>query len=254
MATLRHILRHEGVTALWKGNIPAELLYVSYAAIQFTTYRSATLFLRAALPARLPDAVESFVAGAAAGVAGTAATYPLDLLRTRFAAQGSRRVYASLAGAVADIARDEGWRGFFRGLAPACSQIVPYIGIFFVTYESLRPRFARLRLPWGSGDAVAGVAGSLVAKTVVFPLDLVRKCLQVQGPTRPKYVYGDMPEYTTATRALATIVRSEGLRGLYKGLPISLVKAAPASAVTLWIYERTLKLLAGWGAGREAPV
>lgn len=253
-ATFRHVLRHEGVTALWKGNVPAELLYVCYAAVQFVGYRSATLALQTALPVRLPDAAETFVAGAAAGVAATAITYPLDLLRTRFAAQGRRPVYGSLRGAVRDIGRDEGWTGFFRGLGPACGQVVPFMGIFFAAYEGLRRHLAGLDMPWGSGDAAAGAAASVVAKTVVFPLDLVRKRLQVQGPTRRRYICGDMPEYTSALGAMGVIVQREGLRGLYRGLAISLVKAAPASAVTLWTYEQSLRLMTSRGPRREEPM
>ena len=36
---------------------------------------------------------------------------------------------------------------------------------------------------------------------------------------------------------LAQIYRTEGLRGLYKGSTLSIVKAAPAAAVTLAVYE-----------------
>ncbi|KAL7935261.1 mitochondrial carrier [Trichoderma chlorosporum] len=241
--TIKHILRHEGLTGLWKGNVPAELMYVCYSAVQFTTYRSATVFLQTALPARMPDSAETFVAGAVSGAAATGATYPLDLLRTRFAAQGRHRVYSSLRGALWDIYRDEGFKGFFRGLGPALGQIIPFMGIFFASYEGLRLRLGHLDLPWGSGDATAGIVASVVAKTAVFPLDLVRKRIQVQGPTRSRYVYNDIPVYTSAVRGIQTIYRTEGLRGLYKGLPISLVKAAPASAITLWTYERSLKLL-----------
>lgn len=215
-------------------------MYVCYAALQFGAYRSVTVLLQTRLPHRLPDAAESFVAGASAGALATSITYPLDLLRTRFAAQGRHRVYTSLRGAVVEIARDEGPRGFFRGLTPGLAQIVPFMGIFFVTYERLRIALAGLHMPWGGGDATAGVVGSVVAKTAVFPLDLVRKRIQVQGPTRARYVYGDMPEYKSAFRALGMIVRAEGFRGLYKGLPISLIKSAPASAVTVWTYERVL--------------
>ncbi|KHN99865.1 Mitochondrial thiamine pyrophosphate carrier 1 [Metarhizium album ARSEF 1941] len=254
VATLRHILRHEGLAGLWKGNVPAELLYVCYAAIQFTTYRTTTLFLQTTLQTRLPDPAESFVAGAASGALATSLTYPLDLLRTRFAAQGRRRIYTSLRGAVRDIQRDEGWRGFFRGVGPALGQIVPFMGIFFVTYEGLRARLSGLDMPWGGEDAAAGVAGSVVAKTAVFPLDLVRKRIQVQGPTRARYVYSDIPEYTGALRGIAAIARAEGLRGLYRGLTISLMKSAPASAVTVWTYERSLKLLMSLDASREAPL
>ncbi|KAG6010709.1 mitochondrial thiamine pyrophosphate transporter [Claviceps lovelessii] len=245
VATLKRILQHEGLTALWKGNVPAELMYVCYASIQFSAYRTTTLLLQTALPTRLPDAAESFIAGASSGALATAITYPLDLLRTRFAAQGRTRIYSSLRGAVRDIRRDEGYRGFFRGIGPGLAQIVPYMGLFFVTYEGLRMQLAGLNMPWGSGDATAGVMGSVVAKTVVFPLDLVRKRIQVQGPTRSRYVYGDIPEYSGTLRALSSIFRREGFRGLYKGLPVSLLKSAPAGAITVWTYERSLKILIG---------
>ncbi|KAI8632185.1 mitochondrial dicarboxylate carrier protein [Xylariaceae sp. FL1651] len=249
LSALRHIVANEGITGLWKGNVPAELMYVSYAAIQFTAYRSNTLLLHRLTGEenRLPHAVESFISGAAAGATATATTYPLDLLRTRFAAQGNDRVYTSLRRAVWDIRRDEGLRGFFRGLTPALAQIVPYMGLFFAMYETARLPFGQLELPWGSGDATAGVLASVVAKTGVFPLDLVRKRIQVQGPTRSRYVHKDIPEYVGTVRSIQQIIQREGVRGLYRGLTVSLLKAAPASAVTMWTYERVLNFLMDHG-------
>ncbi|KAL2017504.1 hypothetical protein VTK56DRAFT_2046 [Thermocarpiscus australiensis] len=252
LPTMRHILATEGVTGLWKGNVPAELLYVCYSAAQFATYRSTTLFLHAALgEGSLPAPAESFVAGAVAGGAATAATYPLDLLRTRFAAQGNDRVYANLRRAVVQIARDEGVRGFFRGLAPGLAQIVPYMGVFFAVYETLRPHLGRLDLPFSSGGALAGTIASVTAKTGTFPLDLVRKRIQVQGPTRGRYVHKNIPEYRGTVSTVRTILRNEGLRGLYRGLTVSLFKAAPASAVTMWTYERALRFYVGLGEKME---
>lgn len=248
ISTFKTILATEGLTGLWKGNVPAELMYVSYSAIQFTTYRSTTQLLRRAAGGEhaIPGAVESFVAGASAGAAATAATYPLDLLRTRFAAQGNDdRVYTSLRRAVAQIHRDEGPRGFFRGLAPALGQIVPFMGMFFAAYEALRPPLGTLDLPFGGGDALAGTLASVVSKTGVFPLDTVRKRIQVQGPTRARYVHKNIPDYiglgTFGT--MRSILRTEGIRSLYRGLTVSLLKAAPASAVTVWTYERVLNTL-----------
>lgn len=249
LPTIKLILANEGITGLWKGNVPAELMYISYSAVQFTTYRSVTQLLRRLTGPdhALPGAAESFLAGASAGALATAATYPLDLLRTRFAAQGSGedRVYTSLRRAVATIARDEGPRGFFRGLSPALVQIVPFMGVFFAVYEGLRPPLSALDLPFGGGEALAGTLASVIAKTGVFPLDTVRKRIQVQGPTRSRYVHKNIPNYgrlgTIGT--LQTILRREGARGLYRGLTVSLFKAAPASAVTIWTYERVLRML-----------
>ena len=83
------IVAQEGLTALWKGNIPAELLYVSYSMVQFLAYREAHVLLE---KAGLPSSYRPFVAGATAGTCATVVTYPLDLLRTRFAAQGTSKV------------------------------------------------------------------------------------------------------------------------------------------------------------------
>jgi solute carrier family 25 (mitochondrial thiamine pyrophosphate transporter), member 19 len=248
LPTLKTIISQEGVTGLWKGNIPAELLYVCYGGIQFTSYRSISQ-LQATLPYRLPSSVESFISGAAAGAVATTATYPLDLLRTRFAAQGTEKIYASLRGSIRDIARDEGAWGFFQGVGAANVQIVPYMGLFFASYEGLRLRIGTIHLPLGSGDATAGVLASIFAKTAVFPLDLVRKRLQVQGPTRSRYVHRNIPEYRGVVRTLQMILRKEGVRGAYRGLTVSLVKAAPASAVTMWTYERVLHILMRSGSG-----
>ena len=248
--TKKKEIKTESGQGLWKGNIPAELMYVCYGAVQFTTYRSITQALAQLGPYRPPQPVESFISGAFAGGLATASTYPLDLLRTRFAAQGRERIYRSLFSSVREIAVNEGKVGFFRGCTAAVGQVVPYMGLFFATYESLRPVLSssgadaqQWNLPFGSGDAVAGVMASLLAKTGVFPLDLVRKRLQVQGPTRNLYVHRNIPEYRGVWNSLGMILQTQGVRGLYRGLTVSLIKAAPASAVTMWSYETVLRLL-----------
>jgi solute carrier family 25 thiamine pyrophosphate transporter 19 len=192
LGTLRQILREEGLTGLWKGNIPAELLYLTYGSVQFSAYTSISHLLETIPPPyTLPSSAASFLSGAAAGAAATTATYPLDLLRTRFAAQGNDRVYTSILASIKSIAQHEGPTGFFRGLGAGVSQIVPYMGLFFASYESLKPIMATspLPLPLGSSDAVAGVVASVLSKTAVYPLDTTRKRLQVQGPNRARYVH-----------------------------------------------------------------
>lgn len=217
---------------------------MTYGAAQFSTYR---MLSEAFKRASVPSSVSAFTAGAIAGAAATTVTYPLDLLRTRFAAQGSSEIYRSLSSSIAQIARDEGSRGFFKGLPAAVVQIVPYMGLFFAAYEGLRLPLARLDLPFGTGDAAAGMVASTLAKSGVFPLDLIRKRLQVQGPLRGHVSGGSLPEYGHGVwRTGRAIFGSEGWRGLYKGLGISLVKAAPASALTMWSYEHALMELKHW--------
>ncbi|KAF2682826.1 mitochondrial deoxynucleotide carrier [Lentithecium fluviatile CBS 122367] len=243
LGTLKHILREEGLTGLWKGNIPAEALYLAYGSVQFSAYTYVSHLLDTVpQPYTIPSSANSFVSGAVAGAFATTATYPLDLLRTRFAAQGRDRVYASIFASVRHIAEHEGPSGFFRGLGAGVSQIVPYMGLFFASYEGLKPLLANsaIPLPFGTSDAAAGIVASVLSKTAVYPLDTTRKRLQVQGPMRSRYVHRNIPMYTGVVSTLSNIWKHEGRRGLYRGLTVSLLKAAPASAVTMWTYERAM--------------
>lgn len=112
-----------------------------------------------------------------------------------------------------------------------------------------------LPLDWlGSADGTAGILASIISKTAVYPLDTVRKRLQVQGPSRMKYAHRNIPEYTTGVvGTIKMILRREGVRGMYRGLTVALVKAAPTSAVTVWTFERVMGMLKRWEeeAGKE---
>lgn len=89
--TMRTIVVQEGIRGLWKGNIPAEILYMGYGPVQFVALKEFTLLIDRESP-RMHNDIKNALAGGAAGATATIATYPLDLLRTRFAAQGSHKV------------------------------------------------------------------------------------------------------------------------------------------------------------------
>ena len=126
VGTMRTIVLQEGVRGLWKGNIPAEFLYMTYGPVQFVALKECTALVRRTTPG-VGEEARNFVAGGAAGALATAATYPFDLLRTRFAAQGSKRVYESIVHSVRHIYEHEGTQGYYRGLGAALVQIVPYM-------------------------------------------------------------------------------------------------------------------------------
>lgn len=96
--------------------------------------------------------------------------------------------------------------------------------------------------------ALAGVLGKLA----VYPLDTVKRRMQVQGMARSA-AYGAPTAYAGTLDALATIAREEGvIGGWYKGTVPALLKSAVSVAVTFWAYEGTLALLAGVGSGDAA--
>ncbi|KAI9486087.1 MAG: mitochondrial carrier domain-containing protein [Benjaminiella poitrasii] len=256
------IIKEEGVRGLFKGNVAAEWLYVTYGASQFYAYYyldsflkkvsqtnkylrpTTTLTLNIAQQKELSPTIKPFISGMLAGSFATATTYPFDLLRTRFAMQGMNKVYNSIPHAVSDIYEREGIRGFYRGLSSSMTQIMPYMGLMFFSYESLRTILQRLQEARilsdnhkRTDDMICGSLAGIVSKTGVFPLDVVRKRLQVQGPHLTEYVVTSIPTYSTVWGCLKTIISREGLMGLYKGIVPGLLKAGPSGAVYFLMFE-----------------
>lgn len=249
-STFTSIIRNEGITALWKGNLPAEGLYLSYGAVQFLAYRMTTQLLQPSLSkSEKASVTTTFISGSVAGTLATTITYPLDLLRTRLATSTHRSTVLSrnrivspshptLSSTIKRIYSVEGPYGFFRGLSAGLAQIVPYMGLFFTFYETLKARLSLVHtLPlqgFGSAHAIAGVTASVGSKTLVFPLDTIRKRMQVMRSEQKRQKNMNIMEITR------DIVRKQGWRALYRGLGVGLVKAAPTGAITVWTYERVM--------------
>lgn len=239
MQALKRIVREEGVRGLYKGNMPAEYLYLSYSAVEFWAYKELEEVMEKwDIERKIPHTMKTFSCGMIAGCAATTATYPFDLLRTRFAAQGPDKHYTSIAQAIRDIYKIEGYHGFYRGLWPAIIQIMPYMGLLFTTYDLSAAAFKRLRddnllSPRYklSHDMISGAASGFISKIAVYPFDLVRKRLQMEELRQ---------SWWTVTKG---IIKHEGIRSLYKGLAPSLVKVAPANAVTFMVFEKSKDLL-----------
>ncbi|RUS12706.1 mitochondrial carrier domain-containing protein [Endogone sp. FLAS-F59071] len=252
---MRLIVREEGITGLWKGNLSAEYLYLTYGAAQFYAYYKVEDFI-CDLDSQnhLPPTFRALLSGALAGSFATALTYPFDLLRTRFAVQGEERMYSGILQAFQSIYTEEGVPGFYRGVVPSVVQIMPYMGLMFGSFDALKRGIGWLKvhhcLPSTSvtfEDMFCGALAGVFSKAGIFPMDVVRKRLQVQGPRRTAYVIRDLPQYSASMfMCMREIVRHEGFLALYKGLVPGIVKAAPASAVTFLVYGKTRELLEWW--------
>jgi len=120
----------------------------------------------------------------------------------------------------------------------------------FLAYEHA---LAALRASGWHGAAdtealVAGAAAGVVGKLAMYPLDTVKKRLQVGGMQRSA-AYGVTANYAGAVEALVRIAREEGvIAGWYKGTVPSLWKAAAGAALTFWGNEAATRLLARYPA------
>ncbi|KAJ9549374.1 hypothetical protein OSB04_021917 [Centaurea solstitialis] len=252
----RDIFREEGYRGFWRGNVPALLMVMPYTAIQFMVLHKVKTF--ASGSSKSEDHIHlspylSFMSGALAGCAATVGSYPFDLVRTILASQGEPKIYPNMRSAFVEIMNTRGFRGLYAGLTPTLVEIIPYAGLQFGTYDT----FKRWTMDWNarwSSDAInpeetlssfqlflCGLAAGSCAKAVCHPLDVVKKRFQIEGLRRhPRYgARVEARAYRNMYDALKRIMQQEGWAGLYKGIVPSIVKAAPAGAVTFVAYEYT---------------
>jgi solute carrier family 25 phosphate transporter 23/24/25/41 len=86
---------------------------------------------------------------------------------------------------------------------------------------------------------VCGAAAGLASSTATFPLDLVRRRMQVEGAGRPASAPG-APTYASVARS---VWAARGLRGFYSGLMPEYYKVAPGVAIGFCTYELCREVL-----------
>ncbi|XP_019106268.2 mitochondrial thiamine diphosphate carrier 2 isoform X2 [Beta vulgaris subsp. vulgaris] len=200
----KDILREEGLPGFWRGNVPALLMVMPYTSIQFTVLHKFKTYMSGSSKAE--DHIHlspylSYISGAIAGCAATVGSYPFDLVRTILASQGEPKAWNQI--------RYSGENG---------------------TSDNNLSSFQLF---------ICGLAAGTCAKAVCHPLDVIKKRFQIEGLQRD-IRYGARVEqgaYKNMYDALLRILQAEGWAGLYKGIVPSIVKAAPAGAVTFVAYE-----------------
>ncbi|OWM81780.1 hypothetical protein CDL15_Pgr007818 [Punica granatum] len=204
------IVNEEGFRAFWKGNMVTIVHRLPYSSVNFYAYEHYKRFLHSVVGNSQQGSASSdlfvhFVGGGLAGITAASATYPLDLVRTRLAATG----------------------------------VGPSIAISFSVYESLRS-FWQSQRPNDSAVMVSLACGSLsgiASSTATFPIDLVRRRMQLEGAGGRARVYN-----TGLFGTFGHIIRTEGLWGLYRGILPEYYKVVPGVGIVFMTYE-TLKML-----------
>lgn len=146
------------------------------------------------------------------------------------------RYRSGVFGTMFQIVRESGPASLFRGITPSLCGIVPYVGIDFAVYDTLReliPKRPHSDEPTIEGKLMAGAAAGTCGQTVAYPLDTVRRLLQVQDVK----VKRDGVRYSGMVDCFVRVVQRDGIRGLYRGLLANYLKVIPSVAISFTVFE-----------------
>lgn len=227
---LSHSYRTEGLLSLWRGNSATMARIIPYAAIQFTAHEQ----WKHVLKTDRPDASTGmrFVSGSLAGVTAQSLTYPLDLARARMAVT-PRHMYKSLAQVFVHLGRDRQPRVFYKGFTATILGVIPYAGVSFCTYETLKQThrdYTQKACPNPLERLLFGALAGLFGQTASYPLDIVRRRMQTSGLNGV--------EYNSIWGTILHVYREEGFfRGLYKGVTMNWIKGPIAVGISFATFD-----------------
>ena len=202
-----------------------------------------------------------FVAGGIGGMAGAIVTCPFDLVKTRLQSDVYKNVYKSNAakqavasnlkvvqvfnqagihfketcGIIGNVYKQEGFRSLFKGLGPNLVGVIPARSINFFTYGTTKEIYSKA---FNNGQEsplihlMAAASAGWATSTATNPIWMIKTRVQLDkaGTTR---------QYKNAWDCMKSIVKNEGVRGLYKGLSASYLGSV--EGILQWLLYEQMK-------------
>lgn len=253
---LLEIIQREGMSGLYSGLSPSLLgIAVTNGVYYYFYERSRESILNARQGSKALTMLESMLAGVIAGSATTVISNPIWVIQTSQAVRvelspSDERAIPrrpSVLQIIKAVVAKDGLNGFFRGLGPALVLVINPV-LQYTVFEQLKNflikrKTLKLRAG-GSGNAVAilsdwdffvlGALSKLVATGSTYPYIVLKSRLQA-GQARAE-------QYKSSLDGLATILKEEGIEGLYKGIGSKLLQSVLTAAILFAMQRRIYEL------------
>ncbi|KAG9009204.1 hypothetical protein FRB95_002603 [Tulasnella sp. JGI-2019a] len=231
----RKVWRMEGVRGLWKGAGTTLVIAVPSQTLYMVTYDN----LRRTMPFHESYALFTpLFAGIIARTMVSSISSPLELLRTRLQATPSNpnipHTMKSVLSGIRVMTKRDGMRSLWRGLGPTLWRDVPFSGLYWAGFETIKGRLKRRGYEGSGATFVSGAVSGTTAAMVTLPFDVLKTRKQALQEVASHM----RSSQTTATfPLLREIVRSEGPKALFAGLTPRIAKIAPACGIMIACYE-----------------
>jgi solute carrier family 25 (adenine nucleotide translocator) protein 4/5/6/31 len=234
------VFADQGMKSFWRGNMTNIIRYFPTQAFNFAFKET----FKRPFPKYNPKTdfgkffLVNMASGGLAGAASLCIVYPLDYARTRLASdvgKGKEKAFQGLSDCLIKTAK--GPKGFFslyNGFGVSVMGIIPYRGVYFGLYDSLKTKN-----PWKMEHGFRGLASKFAIAQIVaitagyasYPLDTIRRRLQMQSE-RPKELW----KYKGTMDCFSQILKNEGGKAFFKGAGANAIRTV-GSAMVLILYD-----------------
>jgi len=247
------IVKADGISGLYAGIVPNLVGGGAAWGLYFLFYNAAKNFIRGDADRALTWS-ENMLCACQSGVVTLGITNPIWVTKTRLCLQYERlrlkklgqlpssssssassssasSLYSGMTNALAQIYRQEGVKGLYRGFVPGLFGVSHGV-IQFTAYEEMKKHYNRYRGAAHNARfsdleylTFAALSKSVAAFTT-YPYQVLRTRLQDQHR-----------QYRGLGEVIVALWKYEGVKGFYKGLVLSLTRVVPATMITFVTYE-----------------
>jgi solute carrier family 25 (mitochondrial adenine nucleotide translocator), member 4/5/6/31 len=222
------IIKEEGVTILWRGNLanvlrsfPAQGLHFA-----FNDYFKKLINFNRDKNGYAKWFVGNMISGGAAGAFSLFFVYSLYYARTRLANDnkaakkgGGERQFNGLVDVYRKTMAPDGIAGLYRGFVISCVGTVIYRGLYFGMYDSFKPFLGEYK----NNIVATFLLGWLVttgAGLASYPTDTIRQRMMMTSG-----------KYSSSMDCAVQIVKNEGFKALFKGAGANIRRAVGAGSL-----------------------
>ncbi|XP_034248787.1 calcium-binding mitochondrial carrier protein Aralar1 isoform X1 [Thrips palmi] len=223
----KKVIRHEGVTGLYRGLVPQLMGVAPEKAIKLTVndlVRDKFTDKKGNIPLW-----GEILSGGCAGGSQVIFTNPLEIVKIRLQVAGE--IANSTRLSAWSVVRELGFFGLYKGSKACFLRDIPFSAIYFPAYAHVKAKLADEN---GYNHPLtlllAGAIAGIPAASLVTPADVIKTRLQVvarQGQTT----------YNGVIDAFGKIMKEEGPRAFWKGSVARVCRSSPQFGVTLLTYE-----------------
>ena len=246
--SFRSIVSETMMTHGWRGffsgSVAAICRNVPHSALVYSLYPHFAKMTTAKMANASEESFGTrFAAGYVTMIAATCVTHPMDTLRVKLSVSPTKTNFSTT---FMSIYRLDGLKGFYSGFGATLLGAGPRGAIGFSIFETAKPIAAeKLSNRPALGKFLCGYVAGLIAESVVYPLDTVRRRQQALGSATP---VTNMNPWA----AISYIVRHEGFSGLFKGIALNLMKN-PAGVAVSFAVNDFVKDALGYGIHDQPP-
>lgn len=167
-----------------------------------------------------------FFAGCVGGCAGVVVGHPFDTIKVKIQTQNfTKTQYKGAFDCFTKVVKNESVSALYKGMSSPMAGVAAVNAIVFGVYGNIQRRLPDPNSL--TSHFVAGMTAGLLQSFICSPMEMVKTRMQIQSNNL----------YKSPMQCLSHIYKSEGYRGVFRGLNITLLREGPGFGSYFVCYE-----------------